>query len=345
MTGSDRREPFGNVRLREMTASPDVSLSSRERPHGRAPDFYIVGQYKCGTTALYEMLKRHPEIFMPAYKEVWFHSPELRTRALGNASNWRPETIEDYLSLFSTAGPEQRIGEVTPSYLISHGAARSIADLQPRARIIAILREPASFLHSFHLQCLQNHTETENDLRKALALEPARREGRLIPRHAARPLELMYSEHVRYVEQLRRYEAEFSREQILVLIYEEFRRDNDAVVRELLRFLEVDDTAPIRKAEVNPTVQIRYPRLYALLRTLNKGQGPAARTTKAVLKTLLPKRYDALAIQRRLQWGRPDPPDQELMLELRHRFKGEVVALSEYLDRDLVSQWGYDEIG
>jgi hypothetical protein len=32
------------------------------------------------------------------------------------------------------------------------------------------------------------------------------------------------------------------------------------------------------------------------------------------------------------------------MLELRRRFKGEVVALSEYLGRDLVTLWGYDSI-
>jgi hypothetical protein len=32
------------------------------------------------------------------------------------------------------------------------------------------------------------------------------------------------------------------------------------------------------------------------------------------------------------------------MLDLRHRFKSEVVALSEHLDRDLVSLWGYDRI-
>jgi hypothetical protein len=31
------------------------------------------------------------------------------------------------------------------------------------------------------------------------------------------------------------------------------------------------------------------------------------------------------------------------MAELRRRFRGEVLALSEHLDRDLVSLWGYDE--
>ena len=52
-----------------------------------------------------------------------------------------------------------------------------------------------------------------------------------------------------------------------------------------------------------------------------------------------------MAIRDRLFYGRPKPPDENLMLEVRRRFKGEVVALSEHLDRDLVTLWGYDDIG
>ena len=47
--------------------------------------------------------------------------------------------------------------------------------------MIAILREPVSFLRSFHLQCVRNYDETETDFRRAIALEPARREGRHVP--------------------------------------------------------------------------------------------------------------------------------------------------------------------
>jgi hypothetical protein len=36
--------------------------------------------------------------------------------------------------------------------------------------------------------------------------------------------------------------------------------------------------------------------------------------------------------------------DEDFMLELRRRFKPEVEALSEYLDRDLVTFWGYDSL-
>jgi hypothetical protein len=76
------------------------------------------------------------------------------------------------------------------------------------------------------------------------------------------------------------------------------------------------------------------------------GSGPATRAIKRAIKTLTPRalRREALAVERRLQWGTPRPPDEQLMLELRRRFKGEVVALGEYLDRDLVGLWGYDRL-
>ena len=32
------------------------------------------------------------------------------------------------------------------------------------------------------------------------------------------------------------------------------------------------------------------------------------------------------------------------MVELRRRYKPEVVALSDYLGRDLVAEWGYDSL-
>jgi Sulfotransferase domain len=323
-----------------MTVSADSVPAANGRPQQRVPDFFVVGHYKSGTTALYDMLRRHPQIYMPAFKELWFHSPELRART-------RPDTLESYLSLFEAAGSEQRAGEATPAYLTSRDAARSIAELQPDARIIAILREPAAFLRSFHLQCLQNHSETEKDLRKALALEGARRRGKKIPRDAGRPFELLYSEHVRYVEQLRRYHAVFPPEQVLVLIYDDFRADNEGVARQVLRFLDVDDTTAIEMREVNPTVGVRAPRLSGLVRTLTFGRGRAGRPAKAAIKALTPQRlrHRAMAAEDRAQLAKPRPPDQELMRELRRRFKGEVVELSKYLDRDLVTLWGYDDVG
>jgi Sulfotransferase family len=327
-----------------MTASARPAAGARAPAHKRVPDFFIVGQFKSGTTALYQMLRRHPQIFMPEFKELWFFAPELLGRS---RSRSRPDTLEGYTSLFDGARPEERVGEATPSYLMSTAAARRIAEVQPDARIIAILREPASFLRSFHLQCMQNRTETESDLRKALALEEARREGKEIPRYSARPHELLYSEHVRYVEMLRRYKAVFPPDQVLVLIYEDFRRDNEATLRRVLRFLDVDDTYRIEPIEANPTVRVRSPRLHELLLSVYLGRSPATRAVKGTVKAFMPRRLRGRALkatQRNVIFGNPRRPDAELTLELRRRFKGEVVALSRYLNRDLVALWGYDGI-
>ena len=98
-----------------------------------------------------------------------------------------------------------------------------------RRAIIVVLREPASLLRSLHLQWVKSYMETETDLRRALALESAGRSGREIPRYTYWPQALLYSEHVRYVEQLRRYDRVFPPEQILTLIYDDFRNDNEAV--------------------------------------------------------------------------------------------------------------------
>ena len=212
----------------------------------RLPDFFIVGQPKSGTTALFHMLRRHPQIFMPENKEPWFFAAELHERTPPRPAG-TPATLEEYAALFAEAAPGQRAGEATILYLWSHTAADAIAEVVPGARIVAILREPASLLRSLHLQFLETYIETEPDLRTALALEPARREGRNLPRHTYWPAALPYSEHVRYVEQLRRYERHFGREHMLVLIYDDYRRDNAAAARSVLRFLEVDENVRCRR--------------------------------------------------------------------------------------------------
>jgi hypothetical protein len=313
----------------------------------RIPDFFIVGHAKSGTTALYEMLRRHPQIYMPEGKEPWYFADDMRRRFPPPGGEGPPETLEEYVSLFAAAGPEQRVGEASSSYLWSRTAARAIAEVQPSARVIAILREPASFLRSLHLQLLQTHVESEKDLRRAMSLEDARRAGEKIPRRSHRPQLLQYSDHVRYVEQLRRYHDLFGPEQVLTLIYDDFRRENEATVRRVLRFLDVDDAYPVEVLSANPTILIRSQQLDDMVHAVSVGRGPASRAAKATIKALTPRplrRRTLRLTQRRVVYGKPQPPDEAFMTELRRRFKGEVQALSEYLDRDLVELWGYDRL-
>jgi len=315
----------------------------------RVPDFFVVGHSKCGTTALYLALRSHPQVFMPSIKEPRFFAPELRSRFRGGSEDVRPDTLDGYLELFSDARKDQILGEASPSYLRSRDAAARIAALAPAARMIAVFREPASFLRSFHLQSVHNHIETETDLRRALALEPERRAGRSIPESSHVPATLLYSDHVRYVEQLRRFESSFPREQLLALIYDDFRDDNLGTIRRVLRFLEVDDSLEIEAVRTDTLDSVRAPRLHRLSRALQlarRNPQAASRPARA-LNAVIPaavKGDRARSLWKRTVYGEPPEPDQGLMLELRRRYKPEVLALSEHLGRDLVSLWGYDRL-
>ncbi len=335
----------GASRLNRAAAAPDDPPAQ-----GRVPDFFIAGHPKCGTTALYLALRSHPQVYMSAVKEPQYFSGEIRAEAARRPASRLPQTLEDYLALFAPAGRDQLAGEASPSYLRSSTAAAEIAALNPAARIIAIFREPAGFLRSLHLQYVQTMIEPERDLERALELEDARREGRNLPGGTHWRQTLLYSEHVRYVEQLRRYQAVFPPEQMLVLIYDDFRADNEATVRRVQRFLGIDDTLPVHTIEANPSIAVRSGALHNVVRSLQLAEDGPLGAAKRLANTVLPRnRRRALfapvrrRVNRRVRFARPDPLDEALTAQLRERFRGEVLALAEYLDRDLLSLWGYEQ--
>jgi hypothetical protein len=332
-------------------AGGEQALLEELRDAGRSaravPDFFVVGHAKCGTTALHAMLAGHPQLFLPVLRETQFlaRGEAERTQTTGGRELRRPRTLDAYLALFDEALPGQRVGEISTAYLRTPEAAARIAALRPDAQIIAFLREPASFIRSFHLQLLQVGFETERDLAKALALEPERAEGRSIPAGCPWPGALLYTRHVRYAEQLRAYHELFGRDAVLTGIYEDFRRDNDGVVREVLRFLGVEESVEIARSEANPTVRVRSHRAEGLIDAVSMGRGPASRAAGSVVRALTPARVrrGALrAMRRAVVDTAPPPPDGRLMAELHERFAGEVSAASELLGRDLGALWGYD---
>ncbi|HTU77694.1 MAG TPA: sulfotransferase [Solirubrobacteraceae bacterium] len=341
---------MATTRTRSVVAE---QMAARETG-SRTPEFFIVGSPKSGSTALYEMLSRHPQIFMPELKEPRFLAEDMAPRPgfeKGPADLGYPVTLDEYLALFAQATPAQRLGEASTTYLWSRTAASNIAQLRADSRIIATIREPASFLHSLHFMLLRWHVEGERSFTKALSLEADRREGRNVPDRSHRPQLLQYSEHVRYVEQLRRYYERFAEEQVLVLIYDDFRRDNEGTLRRIMQFLDVDSERPVEPVNVNvtKTTRVRAPRLYGAVRSASMGRGTLPRAAKATIKSLTTqqlRRGTMGRIHNRVVVSEPlAAPEESFMTELRERYKPEVVALSEFLGRDLVSLWGYDSIG
>lgn len=336
-------DPDGQQREREYL----TRLREARESGARVPDFFIVGHAKCGTTAMYRMLEPHPEIFMPRHKETQFLSraPHERAATAYRREPVRPQTLEAYLALFASAAPSLCAGEASTEYLRTPSTAARIHALCPRARIVAAFREPASFVRSLHLQLLEVGIEDEPDLRRALALEPERREGRSLPPSCPWPGALQYTAHVRYAEQLRGYRDLFGAERVMTIVYDDFRADNSATMREMLRFLGVDDSVAIEPPEANPTVRVRSRRAADALGSISVADGPLGRAARGVLR-----RVSSPEVRRRVMRAArsvavdtsPAPVDEALMSELRERFAGEVELLGELLGRDLRVLWGYE---
>ena len=186
--------------------------------------------------------------------------------------------------------------------------------------------------------------ETERDLGKALVLERERREGKKIPRGCRAPGRLLYSEHVRYAEQLSRFDRSLSPEAVHVIVYDDLRHENERTARATLRFLGVDETLPIDVSNSAGRARkaVRHGRAHRLvlaLRRARRARGGAPGVLRAV--DLAPAWLEALA--RRLLYSPPPPLDPELARELRARFRPEVAALGDRLGRDLLREWGYQD--
>jgi len=294
----------------------------------KRPEFFIVGAFKAGTTALYEYLRAHPQVFMSVPKEPMYFGTDLTPR-------YRRMTQDEYLALFRDAREDQRAGEASPWYLYSSSAAAEIKAFEPGARAIIMLRNPVDVMYSQHSQLVFNQREDLTDFAAALAAEPDRVAGRRIPPDAIRPEALFYRKSVRFPEQVGRFLEEFGREAIHFVVFEDLVADAAGVYRSTLEFLGVDPTHPLDASVYNPNRSARSGRVQRAI----FAPPPALRGVFGRLRRmpLLHQVRDALvnANSRPAERARMDPA---LRAALTAEFAPQVAELGELIGRDL-SAW------
>jgi hypothetical protein len=317
---------------------------SSQQPEKR-PSFFIVGHSKCGTTALARFLHQHPQLFVCEPEETNYFCPTW-CRAPGPPSCFFRRTEDEYLALFAGAAPDQLCGEASAAYLYSSEAAENIHRFDPEARIVMIFREPVSFLRSFHLQMLKNTPEEGEDVRdlgEAIRLEAERRAGRSLPKGCVVP-ELLYyaSDRIRYDEHFDRFARCFPRDQILPLIYEDFRADNAATVNQVFEFLGVDPSFEPIYAEHNTGGEaLRSRHASSLLRHATHSRATAP------LRRALPRSLRRRAIDgaySKVAFGPAPDLNPDVAKMIRARAFPHVAALGKRLDRDLAADWGYSRV-
>lgn len=203
------------------------------------PDFLLLGAPKAGTTALHVALAGHPGLHLSPVKEPKFFltdgAPPAGPGGPGDAQTFREYVWRrgDYEALFDGAPAGTLRGESTTLYLRDPAAHRRIHALVPRARLIAVVRDPVDRAHSNWTHLRSAGLEPEADFLRACALEETR---------AARgwgPF-WRYLDLGRYGAQLEHLLTLFPREQVHVVLYRDLRLAPVPTLDAICAFLGVD---------------------------------------------------------------------------------------------------------
>jgi hypothetical protein len=212
------------------------------------PDFLGVGAPRSGTSWLYEVLSRHPSLWLPPVKELhYFDEPirskryyaYLRMRLISGLWVRRPLSSFDfvyflghrsdnwYCGLFAPARRRGLItGEITPAYsTLSGGELGRLWAINPNVKLIYIMRDPVLRSWSAVMK-LQRKLGLDGVPTAEDAIRYARSDG--------------ISRRSNYFECIERLEGVFPRDQIFYGFFEQLSKAPAELVGNILEFIGVE---------------------------------------------------------------------------------------------------------
>ncbi|MEZ4774711.1 MAG: sulfotransferase domain-containing protein [Bacteroidia bacterium] len=175
------------------------------------PNFLIIGAPRAGTTWIQKNLIQHPDIYMPSKKEIHFFD------------RFYEEGIGYYENYFEGVSGQTAIGEATPAYLHRENVPQRIYDHLGPIRMIVTLRNPVDRLYSRYWNSRGKFIEN-----KGLSFEE---------KVMAKP---EFIEEGFYAAHLSRYYEIFPRENILVMFFDDIKKDSDGFLKQIFEFIGVD---------------------------------------------------------------------------------------------------------
>lgn len=180
-------------------------------------DFIVTGVMKCGTTTLGEYLQQHEEIAIPDWEVGFFSKPQRFAKGY--------QFYEDYVDEYANENTKVR-GEKTP-YSFDKSLTPLIHEYNANIKLIFIFRNPTSRAWSNYGHDLWNLDEWKSF-------------ERCVDEEEQREVLYQYLSKGRYVEQLEDYLQYFKREQIQLMLFEDFISNREKSLKEVFKFLDVD---------------------------------------------------------------------------------------------------------
>jgi hypothetical protein len=293
----------------------------------RMPNLFIIGAAKAGTTALYDYLSQHPQVFLSRIKEPMFFSrDECYARGLDWYEDVCFEGAEDY--------PVR--AEATPHYLYwSEKVAPRIKEVYGEipVKFIVSFRDPVSRAYSWYWNMVREGRE-DLGFDEALRVEELRLKQN---RHELYQLGSMvygYSAGSRYASLLQPYLELFSPESFFFVFQDDLKSRVNGTCKEIFEFLGIESSIHISTTRSNPAAM---PRSRLLHKTLRR---------RFLFKELI-KRFMPIGVRRPLKKKMMQvnlketpyvPLDPQLAHELRLSFGIEIEKLEKITGREL-SSW------
>lgn len=213
------------------------------------PDFILIGASRSGTTSLFRALSLHPGIRRPPVnKGVRYFDLNYERSWAWYRAHFPLESSAVARRFGASAAPKVTF-EASGYYMFHPFAIERLAKKLPDVKLVAMLRDPVERAYSGWKHERSRGYETE-DFESALALEDDRLAGE-IGRMRRDPTYISYCHHHlahrargEYAQQLARVFDVFPRDQVHVMISEEFFHNPVEEFGRLTSFLELDPWRP-----------------------------------------------------------------------------------------------------
>ncbi|KXB08190.1 hypothetical protein AKJ56_01675 [candidate division MSBL1 archaeon SCGC-AAA382N08] len=178
-------------------------------------DFVGIGAMKAATSWIYECLQEHPELHLAPkdQEQIAFFFKEDPSQ----------KELEDYKYFFKNSNEEQLKGDYHVGYLTNPQVISRMKERNPEIKVIVCLRNPIERAFSEYRFLKFAKDADWESFEEAIRKQPSILENGL------------------YYEHLKKYFDQFPRENILVLLFDEIRKDPSSFIQKIYAFLEVND--------------------------------------------------------------------------------------------------------